>query len=229
MSEMATDPRRRRRAHRRATSSFATSSATATAHSSRRTETRRRAAPEKSSSTSSCSMSCFPARTGSRSAAPSARAPTLPVILLTARGEEVGSDRRSRARRGRLRHQAVLAPGARGPRPRGAPPVATHERRASGSPSGHRARRGRARCERPARALASDGTRSSTCSGSSPAIPRGLLARPADGERLGLRAGARHAAPSPFTSGACGRSSRTTRRGPRHLQTVWGVGYRLTP
>ena len=54
------------------------------------------------------------------------RTSTAPIVMLTARGEEIGPHRRSRARRRRLRGQAVQPEGAGGARPRGAPP---HERR----------------------------------------------------------------------------------------------------
>ena len=54
-----------------------------------------------------------------------------------------------------------------------------------------------------------------------------VLARPADGERLGLRRPHSTRARSPCTSAGCARRSRTIRPQPRHLETVWGVGYRL--
>ena len=92
----------------------------------------------------SCSTGCCPASPASSSAGGCARATDtaqLPIIMLTARGEESERVRGLADRRRRLRRQAVLGARADGARPRAAAPRAARAR----SPSVLERRRPRAR------------------------------------------------------------------------------------
>ena len=153
----------------------------------------------------------------------------LPVIMLTARGEEadrivgleLGADdyvtKPFSPRELTARVRTVL----RRARPAGAPTERLSLRR-------RRARRARrARCGRAAsRCDSRQGVRSALVPREPPA--RVFGARPADEPRLGVRGRPRHR----HGHGARPPSAREDRGRavePRHLQTVWGVGYRVAP
>jgi two-component system phosphate regulon response regulator OmpR len=138
-------------------------------------------------------------------------------------------DRRPRARSGRLRHEAVLAAGARGTGS-GAATAGVDATRPARRPllRRRRARRGCTRGPKGRRRGRADGE-----GVRSPLVPRlppeaGLLARPAHDERLGVRARARDRHRDGPRQ-ALRRKVEADPARPRHLQTVWGVGYRLVP
>ena len=151
----------------------------------------------------------------------------IPVILLTARGEETRPHRGPRARRRRLRDQAVLAARARGARARRAA-----ARRRRGSRGAAAARRPRDRRARRARCVCA-ATRfawpraSSTCSRSSP----GTRAACSRASRSCRACGATRRPSTPGTLSVHVRRLREKieddPRTPRRIETVWNVGYRF--
>ena len=135
--------------------------------------------------------------------------------------------RRARARRRRLPRQAFLAARACSPRAIGAPSRATEPRRRAKRSSSATSSSTAFREARRAEPCPPDrqGVRAAL-------VPRrrtrpGLLARPAHGPRLGLRSRLDTGTVT-VTSVGCARRSKPIRH-PAHLQTVWGVGYRLDP
>ena len=139
-------------------------------------------------------------------------------------------DRRPRAGRRRLRHQALLAPRARDARAHRAPT----EQPGRGFERSALFRRPRARCGDP-RGASERGAAASDGEGVRPALlPRvepaqRLLARPAHEPSLGLRSRASTRAPSPSTFAGSAPRSRLDPANPRRLETIWGVGYRFLP
>ena len=177
-------------------------------------------------------------RRARRHAAGSRRTGALPLdprALRAARDHADGAWRGSRphrgprARRRRLHHEAVLTAGARG--------ASSYRAATYGPDRSHRGatllRRCGARLRHAGRAEGrsrsatdSEGVRSAVVSGL-PSAAR-VRTRPADEPCLGLRGGARHGhdhRPRP----AAGEKLEDDPSRPVHLQTVWGVGYRLVP
>ena len=149
----------------------------------------------------------------------------IPIIMLTARGEEADRIVGPRARRRRLRHQAVQPEGARRARPRAAAPRSGRDRRAGVAPlrPDHDRRRPAHRDARRRRGAADrEGIPAAAVPGAAPR-PR-AVARPAAHRRLGLPTTPAARAPSTSTSGGCARSCRCS---PTRIETIKQFGYKL--
>ena len=207
------------------------SSATDSGSFRRGTARRRCGASRRSRSTSSCSTSCCPKLDGLEVCKRLRAESSVPIIMLTARDDELDKVLGPRARRGRLHHEAVLDPRVPEPRAGAAPARRRLAPRRAGGRGARRGQRSRstwtgAPSTVDGAALDADVRRVRAPADARRAAGQGLQppgAAPGDLGRLGVPRAADDRRPR-------APSAREDRAGPERAElilTVRGAGYRF--